>query len=205
VRVSTARIDQWDIVRRRVREFFSRAVAELESYSRQGRIGAPVNLFFYSLGGRKPAVLSRFERIVVTILGEYCPYFIEPFTVQYLRADPPWSAYLKLRGGWEGYVRVVPAHNSINSVLKKEIVRAYNKNKRPARIYTIQGDDFDAREVAPGLLWYGPTDTWRQVTGDPAGYSRFKDIVFEVGREYRDRFWRAVDRMVGEKGPHGKT
>ncbi|MEM1562876.1 MAG: hypothetical protein QXV75_07835 [Candidatus Bathyarchaeia archaeon] len=192
-------------MRRRVREFFSRVVAELEIYSSQGRIGAPVNLFFYSIGGRKPAVLSRFERIVVTILGDYCPSFIEPFTAQYVRADPPWSAYVRLRSGWEGYVRVVPAHNSINSVLKKEIVRKYTQTKRPARVYTIQGEDFDAREIASGLAWFGPTDTWRHVTGDPAGYSKFKDIVFEVGRDYRDRFWRAVDRMVGNRGSVGKA
>lgn len=201
MRVSSAQTDQWEVVRKRVRDFFSRVTSELERYSRYGKIGAPVNLFFYSLGGRKPAVLSRFERIVVTILGEYCPLFLEPFTLHYVRAEPPWSAYVRLKGGWEGYVRVVPAHNSINSVLKKEIVRKFSETRRPARVLTIQGDDFETRELAVGLLWYGPTDTWRMFTGDPAGYQRFRDIVFEVGREYRGRFWSAVEAMVdGRRG-----
>lgn len=196
--------DPWLGVRHAVTAFYERVVSILDGYSSNGRLGAPVNIFYYSIGGRRLAVLSRFERILVTVLGDHCLSFIAPFLVERSAAPYPWTALVKLRSGWKGYVRVVPAYNSINSALKREIVRSYRSGLgAPSMVLTIQGEDFEAKVLHDGLLWYGPSETWFMVTGERDAYSKFKGIVLEVGRSYRHMLFRAADRMTERRGRVG--
>lgn len=189
--------DPWEAVRRAVDSFYERAIGAIEEYSSSGRIGAPVNVFFYSVGGRRLAVLSRFERILTTMLGDHCLSFLAPFLASTSPAPRPWTARVGLRSGWSGYVRVVPARNTVNSSLRRELVRSYRSLGAPAAVLTIQGEDFETIELTAGLRWYGPTDTWSMVTGDRGAYSRFRRIVLEVGRAYRRRLLAAAERLAG--------
>jgi len=142
------------------------------------------NLFTRALLGLEGNVYSRIERSLVTILGHNAPRFFEIFFSDVEKLPAPFDFEGELRGD-RYQIKVVTGPRVFNSTMRDVVATESLKYPRPI-ILTLQGEYF-REEFLERALWMCSYDSWRFVSGEPYTYSIFRDIVFEVSREYRER------------------
>jgi len=163
-----------------VRQVFENALSNIGFES----LRKEENLFTRALMGREGNVYARLERTLVTILGSYAPRFFEAFFTAVNRLTPPFDFEGELRG--KVYqVKVVTGPRAFNSTLRDRVGVESLKYPNPI-ILTLQGEYFE-RQMIDRAVWMCSYDSWEFVTGEPYAYSTFRDIVYDVAREYRER------------------
>jgi len=168
----------WARVREVVRKCFERVDRALT----EDALSEPPNILFLALAGRVGAVNARAERICDTILGSYAPDFFKPFFEHVQPLTKPFDFSGLLRGR-EYSVKVVSGERAFNSAVRRAVADASASYRSPV-ILTVQGGYFEAKRVGRAV-WYSAPASWRMVAGEGA-YRRFRDIVFEEARRYRD-------------------
>jgi len=151
------------------------------------------NLFVRALTGREGNVYARLERSLVTMLGSYAPRFFQVFFTNVSQLKPPFDFEGELRG--KVYqVKVVTGDRAFNSTLRDRVSMESFKYPNPI-ILTLQGRNFQPQLIGKAP-WYSAYESWNFVTGEPWAYRQFRDIVFEVAREYRSRIISLVSTAV---------
>jgi len=174
--------DAWMKVEELVDRFYS------EVLSRAGRTkNRKSNLLYQALIG-DASKLSRLERSLVTLLGDYSPRFFALFFESVSPLEPPFDFYGVLRGS-EYCVKAVSGDDAFNDPTAKAVAEASERYPRPV-ILTLQGKYFTPKRVGKAV-WYPASASWKIVAGQGA-YRRFRDVVYKVAFRYRNKVWVAL-------------
>ena len=174
--------DAWMKVEELVDRFYS------EVLSRVGRTkNRKSNLLYQALIG-DASKLSRLERSLVTLLGDYSPRFFALFFESVSPLEPPFDFYGVLRGS-EYWVKAVSGVDAFNEPTAKAVAEASERYPKPV-ILTLQGKYFTPKRVGKAV-WYPASASWKIVAGRGA-YRRFRNVVYKVAFSYRNRVWKEL-------------
>jgi hypothetical protein len=174
--------DAWAEVEELVSRFY------MDVLSRVGRTkNRKSNLLYQALIG-DASKLSRLERSLVTLLGDYSPRFFAVFFESASPLNPPFDFYGVLRGS-EYWVKAASGDDAFNDPTAKAVAEASERYPRPV-ILTLQGKYFTPKRVGKAV-WYPASASWKIVAGQGA-YRRFRDVVYRVAFSYRNKVWRAL-------------
>lgn len=166
----------------RVREVIRTCFERVDRALTERALAEPPNILFLALAGRTGAINARAERICDTILGTFAPELFKPFFDDVRPLPKPFDFSGLLRGR-EYSVKVVSGEKAFNSSVRRTVAEASLNYVNPI-ILTVQGDYFEARTIGKAV-WHSAPASWRMVAG-PKAYAKFKDIVFEEARPFRE-------------------
>ena len=173
--------DKWVLVEKIVESFYKDIVKRLKARSTLER---KTNIFLHAVVGRASNI-SKLERTIVTVLGDYAPMIFRVFFEDTKNLDPPFDFHGWLRDR-ELWVKVVSSDEAFNKAVRELVEHESYKYREPV-ILTLQGDYFDTRKIGRAV-WYSPQTSWYIVAGE-GSYKRFRDIVYNVASRYRDEIW----------------
>jgi len=177
--------DKWVEVGRLVDEFYSRLVSSLSKESLRSRRS---NLFYTALVGGAYQ-LSRLERSLVTMLGNYAPKFFTIFFEDVKELPPPFD-FSGVIWGRKYWVKVVSGDEAFNKPTRDHVASESELYDNPI-ILTLQGEYFESVEVGRAV-WLSAPSSWKFVTGESGAYKKFRDIVYAVAMKYRNKVWEVL-------------
>jgi len=184
-------VDRWMEVERLLRDFYGEVSARVTGEV----LSEKANLLFEALAGRVGRANARAERVIVTMLGGWAPRF---FQVWFLYPEPlekPFD-FAGLLGEERWSVKVVSGPDALNTAQKRAVSEAALRLENPI-ILTLQGEWFPKRfveaETGARVAWLSAPESWRLATGERGAYTRFRDLVYKVAREYREEM---VSRII---------
>jgi hypothetical protein len=173
--------ERWVLVEKTVEVFYQDVLKRLRARSTLER---KTNIFLHAIAGRASNI-SKLERTIVTMLGDYAPRIFRIFFDDTKDLDPPFDFHGWLRDR-ELWVKVVSSGEAFNKVVREYVEHESYKYREPV-ILTLQGDYFDPVRVGRAI-WYSPQTSWYIVAGE-GSYKRFRDIVYKTASKYRDEIW----------------
>ncbi|MEM1522541.1 MAG: hypothetical protein QXU69_05915 [Thermofilaceae archaeon] len=168
------------------------AVLQIERNA--GMLKSVENYFFLALVGSKVNRYAKLERILVTMLGSRGTQFFLPFFLQVRKLPKPFDFEGLLKRNMKEYaVKVVLSDQAFNSTMQKRVAEAAGAYVNPI-ILTVQGDYFQPRDLG-AARWLCAHDSWAFVTGERDAYQKVKDLIFAVGRRYRQRVFNIIEAL----------